>query len=154
MERTLLLTPEVFNSCPAEMPWQPQCGGPSPMAQDDGEKQTTTKTRQHKGRSHGAPFVLLSIWLLNLYEVAFAVACSAGCDGRVLRGAPVVDVAYLVHAGDGAVGSAGFLGKELALYDLGGIFGDRNARIAALLGAVGDDPFLVDIEVAGTRAAA
>ena len=82
------------------------------------------------------------------------MAGAAGSDGRVLRGAPVVDVANLVYTADGAVGSAGFFGEEFALDDLGGVVGDRNARVAALLRAVADDPVLVDVEIARARSAA
>ncbi len=71
----------------------------------------------------------------------------------MLRGAPVVDVADLVHAADGAVGGTGFLGEELALDDLGGVLRDGDAGIAALLGAVADDAVLIEIEIPRAGAA-
>lgn len=76
------------------------------------------------------------------------------CELGPLRCAPVVNVAYLVDAADSAVGSAAFFGEEFAL-DVGGlVFGERNARVAALLGAVVDQPKLADIDIAGTGPAA
>src|ERR1700761_9717179 len=90
--------------------------------------------------------------LLNLDESGGAGAAGRGAGG--LRGAPVVDVADLVHAGDGAVGSAALLGEELALHALGGVVGDGDCRIAALLAAVVHQAVFADVEVARACAAA
>ena len=81
-------------------------------------------------------------------------ALAAGRDGAGLRRAPVVDVADAVDAADGAVGRAAFGGQELALHVGGGVFGDRHAGVAALLGAVVHQAVLADVEVARTGAAA
>lgn len=61
---------------------------------------------------------------------------------------PEVDEGRLVDAGDGAVGCAGFLSKEFAADVGGGVFGQRDARVAALLRAVMDQAVLADVEIA------
>src|ERR1700743_291940 len=75
-------------------------------------------------------------------------------DRSRLRRAPMVDVAHLMHAADGAVRRAGLRGKELPLHVLGSVFAQRNARKTALLRAVMHEAVFADVEVARTRPAA
>ena len=77
-----------------------------------------------------------------------------GRYGRVLRGAPVVDIAHLMHAADGATGRAALLGEELALYVSRLISRERNARISTLLAAIVRQTELADLEVASACTAA
>src|SRR5689334_11676789 len=76
----------------------------------------------------------------------------AGLAG--LRSAPVVDVADLVHAADGAARAAGLLCQELALYIGGGVLRQRSRGEAALLAAVVHQTVFADVEIASTGAAA
>ena len=71
-----------------------------------------------------------------------------------LRAAPVVEHSDLVNAGNGAVRGAGFFRVELAMAALGAVLGERDAGIAALLGAVMNQTILANIEVARAGAAA
>lgn len=71
-----------------------------------------------------------------------------------LRGAPEVHGGDLVDARNGAIGSAGFFGEKFAAAVLGGVVGERNAGVAALLGAIMNEAVLADVEIAGTGAAA
>ena len=48
----------------------------------------------------------------------------------------MVDVADLVDATDGAVGSAAFFGEELAAQVHFGVLSERDAGVSTLLGAV------------------
>jgi len=86
--------------------------------------------------------------LLDLHQISLTMPSPAGRNSSVLRRAPVVDVADLVYARDGAVGRAGFLGEKLALDDSLGVLRDRNAGIATLLAAVADDAVLIHIQIA------
>jgi hypothetical protein len=58
-----------------------------------------------------------------------------------------------VDAGNRATRGAGFLGEELAMALFVSIFRERDAWVAALLGAIVDQAVLADVEVARTRAA-
>ena len=81
-------------------------------------------------------------------------ALAVGGDGGGLRGAPVVDVADSMDAADGAVGGAAFGGEEFALDVGGGVVGEGNAGVAALLAAVVDEAVFANIEIARAGAAA
>src|ERR1019366_8670585 len=70
-----------------------------------------------------------------------------------LRRAPVVDVADLVNATDGAIRRAGFSGDELALHIRGRVLLNRHARESALLATVVNQPVLADVEIARTGTA-
>lgn len=92
--------------------------------------------------------------LADLNEFWRLVLGAGRCELGPLRCAPVINVADLVDAADGAVGSAAFFGEEFSL-DVGGlVFGERNARVAALLGAVVDQSKLADINIACASPAA
>ena len=71
-----------------------------------------------------------------------------------LRAAPIVEHSDLVNAGDGAVRGARFFRIELAVAALGGVLGERDARIAALLRTVMDEAVLANVEIARAGAAA
>ena len=70
-----------------------------------------------------------------------------------MRGAPVVNVADFVDAADGAVRGAAFGGEEFALDVVGGVVGQRDAGVAALLAAVVHQAVFADVEIAGAGAA-
>src|SRR5271154_360239 len=78
---------------------------------------------------------------------------SGGAAVKGLRSAPRIHHGDLVDAGNGAVGRATLLGEEFALALSGGVFGERDARVAALLGAIVHQAVLADIEVARSCAA-
>src|SRR6185312_6645612 len=59
-----------------------------------------------------------------------------------------------MHAGNGAVGRAGFLREKLAVDITNRVLSQRCPRIAALLRAVMHQAVLADIQVAGSSAAA
>ena len=73
---------------------------------------------------------------------------------RCLWGAPVVDVADLVDAADGAVGRTALFGEELAFHVGLLVVRDRHAGISALLGAVVHQTELADVEIASAGPAA
>ena len=79
---------------------------------------------------------------------------AAGSYLRRLRSPPVVDVAHLVHATDGAVRRATLLGQELTLHVRPAVLSQWNARIATLWRAVMHQPELADVEITRTRATA
>ena len=79
---------------------------------------------------------------------------AVGGDGGGLRGAPVVYVADSMDAADGAVGGAALGGEEFALDVGGGVVGEGNAGVAALLAAVVDQAVFTNVEIAGAGAAA
>ena len=87
------------------------------------------------------------------YCIGARSVCSAWRDLRRLRGAPVVDVADLVHTANGAVGRAALLGKELPLHVRPAVLGQRHAGIATLLRTVVHQAELADIEIASACAA-
>ena len=68
--------------------------------------------------------------------------------------APGVDSGYLVDTGHGATRGAAFFGKKLAVALLVRILHQRNAGIAALLGAIMDQTVFANVEVARASAAA
>lgn len=70
-----------------------------------------------------------------------------------LRAAPVVENSHLMNAGDRASRGAGFFREKFAAEVLGCVFGKRNARIAALLRTIVNQPVLADIEVSRTGTA-
>src|SRR5581483_9307444 len=70
-----------------------------------------------------------------------------------LRLAQVVEHGDLLHAGDGAAGSARLARIELAAQVLTGVVQERNARVAALLGAVMNEAVFADVQVASAGAA-
>ena len=82
------------------------------------------------------------------------MACAAGGNGGVLRGAPVIDVADLVDAADGAVGGAGLSRCRYSRRTIfEGVLGQRLAGVAALLRAVVHQAVLADVHVARAGAA-
>src|SRR6202011_5741321 len=83
--------------------------------------------------------------LLDLNQVAVNRASARRCG--MLRGSPGVKDGNLVHAGNGAMGGAGFLGQVLATYVIPGVLGERDRRIASLLRTVMDQPVFADIEI-------
>src|SRR6185437_15501011 len=77
------------------------------------------------------------------------------CVGfKALRSPPEINEGRLMHAGDGAVGRAGFLRQKLAADLTNRVLSQRRPRIAALLRAVMHQPVFTDIQVAGSSAAA
>ena len=52
----------------------------------------------------------------NLHQLRGRSMRGSGRYGSMLRGAPVVDIAHLMHAADGATGRAALFGDELALH--------------------------------------
>ena len=68
--------------------------------------------------------------------------------------APEVHVRRHVDAGNGAVGGAILLGEELAADVFSGVIEEFHAGVAALLGAVMDQAFLANVNVAAAGAAA
>ncbi len=95
------------------------------------------------------------MFLADLDEFGLGfVGAGVGGHAGVLRGAPVVDVADLVDAGDGAARGAAFFREELALDVFASVAGEGDARVAALLAAVVDEAVLADVEVACACAAA
>ena len=73
---------------------------------------------------------------------------------RKLRRTPRVEDRYLVHAGDGAIGSAGFFRQIFATNVFGRVFLQRNGGIAALLRAIVHQAILANVEIARPGAAA
>ena len=62
----------------------------------------------------------------------------------------MVDIGNLVHAGNGAVGGAGFLRKEFTLHILAAIFRQRRAGPAPLLGTIMNQSVLADVDIPRT----
>src|ERR1019366_463351 len=90
--------------------------------------------------------------LADLHQSSISVR-AAGSYLRRLRSPPVVDVAHLVHATDGAVRRATLLGQELTLHVRPAVLSQWNARIATLLRAVMHQPELADVEITPASAA-
>src|SRR6185437_12353145 len=90
--------------------------------------------------------------LLDLYQPA-GFGDGSGCSGA-LRSAPLVKVGHLVHAGNGAVRRARFLGQILAADIFHRVLHQRRGGIPALLRTVVHQPLLADVQVAGSGAAA
>src|SRR5579863_4417766 len=88
--------------------------------------------------------------LLDLHQVMRGWSARHG----MLRSAPGIEDGHLMHAGNRAMRSAGFLSNVLATDVLQGIFLQRNPRIAALLGAVVHQTILADVQVTRPSAAA
>ena len=80
------------------------------------------------------------------------VSSIIGNDG--LRAAPTIEDGDLMDAGNGAMRRARFFGVVLAVAAFGGVFRERNSRIAALLGTVVHQSVLADIEITRAGAAA
>src|SRR6185437_14743726 len=91
---------------------------------------------------------------LNLHQLWLRSGTVDLMRGLGLGVAPEIDQRCLMNAGNGAVGSAGFLGEVLAP-DVGdSVIRQRDSGIAALLGAVVNQAVLADIEIAGAGSAA
>src|SRR5580704_16819043 len=72
----------------------------------------------------------------------------------MLRSAPGIEDRYLMHAGDGTVRSAGFLGHILAADVVDGVLLQWSSRIAALLRAVVHQAILTNVYIARAGTAA
>src|SRR5262249_48377192 len=104
-----------------------------------------------------AAFCRRVIHFLRLAGLALRVhGAPASPDGRArvfLRISPVINDGYLLNASDSTVGGARFLGGIFPL-DVGeSILLERDAGIAALLGAVMDEAVFANVQIAGTGAA-
>src|SRR5580698_3329841 len=111
-----------------------------------------SNVRRHRSRVQSFVLYRRNLGLLNLYEPGFARSTRGDTTG--LRSAPVIDIADLVHAGDGAVGSAALLGEELLFHALGGVVGDGHRGIAALLAAVVHEAVFTNVQITRARPAA
>jgi hypothetical protein len=79
---------------------------------------------------------------------------SGTVGSEVLLAAPIIKHGDLMNTGNRATWRAGFLSVVLAMPALGGILGERDARVAALLRAVVHQAVLANVEVTRARAAA
>ena len=91
---------------------------------------------------------------LDLHQFGLRSGAVNFMRGLGLGVAPEIDQRCLMNAGNGAVGSAGFLGEVLALDVSDSVIRQRDSRIAALLRAVVNQAVLADIEIAGAGSAA
>src|SRR5579864_1327225 len=84
----------------------------------------------------------------NLHQFWLCGGMEVGMRFERLRPAAEVDQRGVMHAGDGAIGSAGFCSQKFALNVANGVVGEGRSGIAALLRAVMHQAVFADIKVA------